>query len=524
AGSRLRPESERDAPGTAAWRLGPTGPPDAVSGYPDRVSVTPGESFGLRVSTTAAAFRVSAFRIGWYGGAGARRIWASGRTPGRARAAPRVLAATRTVFTDWPVTLPVDTTGWPEGAYLLRLEADTGHQRYIPFVVRSTDGTGRTVLLHAPATWQAYNRWGGASLYTGADGGYSGRSLAVSFDRPYDGSGAEKFLTYERALVVLAERLGIPLAYSTGTDVHRDPGVLRGAHAVVCLGHDEYWTPEQRAHVTAARDAGVNIAFLGANTCFRRVRLEPGAGALDRTVVCYKSDYRADPCYPSTPAQVTTDYRLPPGADPESALTGVLYEGYPVDAPYVVRAPGHWAYDGTGVRAGDGFAHLVGVEYDRVTPGAPTPGPLEITAHSPLVCGAARATATRRTTPPPPERGCSRPAPCAGWRACWPEPANSGATTGWTPAPARSSPAPRRTCCGCSRAARPPGTRRRRTPTCLRCTAVDLPRSGLVGPQLVLAGLVEQAPQMLGHGARRGVGAALAAGAGVLLVLDTGVF
>jgi hypothetical protein len=27
----------------------------------------------------------------------------------------------------------------------------------------------------------------------------------------------------------------------------------------------------------------------------------------------------------------------------------------------------------------------VGVEYDRVTPGAPTPGPLEITAHSPLV-------------------------------------------------------------------------------------------------------------------------------------------
>ncbi|MFG5718765.1 N,N-dimethylformamidase beta subunit family domain-containing protein [Streptomyces murinus] len=385
-GSRPRPESERDAPGTAAWRLGPTGPPDAVSGYPDRVSVTPGESFGLCVSTTAAAFRVSAFRIGWYGGAGARRIWASGRTPGRARAAPRVLAATRTVFADWPVTLPVDTTGWPEGAYLLRLEADTGHQRYIPFVVRSTDGTGRTVLLHAPATWQAYNRWGGASLYTGADGGYAGRSLAVSFDRPYDGSGAEKFLTYERALVVLAERLGIPLAYSTGTDVHRDPGVLRGAHALVCLGHDEYWTPEQRAHVTAARDAGVNIAFLGANTCFRRVRLEPGAGAMDRTVVCYKSDYRADPSYPSAPAQVTTDYRLPPGADPESALTGVLYEGYPVDAPYVVRAPGHWAYEGTGVRAGDGFAHLVGVEYDRVTPGAPTPGPLEITAHSPLVC------------------------------------------------------------------------------------------------------------------------------------------
>ncbi|MGW4563469.1 N,N-dimethylformamidase beta subunit family domain-containing protein [Streptomyces sp. NPDC004561] len=386
-GGRLRPEAERDAPGTDAWRLGPNGPPDAVAGYADRVSVTPGESFGLHVSTTAASFRVSAFRVGWYGGRQARRIWASGRIPGRAQPAPHTLPATRTVRADWPVTLHVDTSGWPEGAYLLRLEADTGRQRYVPLVVRSADGAGRTILLHAPATWQAYNRWGGSSLYAGVSGAYATRSLAVSFDRPYDDDGAEKFLVYERALVVLAERLGIPLAYSTGVDVHRDPSVLRGAHAVVCLGHDEYWTPEQRAHVTAARDAGTNVAFLGANTCFRRVRLESGERADDRTVVCYKTSYRADPCYASHPALVTTDYRQPPGADPESSLTGVLYEGYPVDAPYVVREPGHWLYDGTGVRSGDAFAHLVGVEYDRVTHGAPTPGPLEITAHSPLVCG-----------------------------------------------------------------------------------------------------------------------------------------
>ncbi|WP_233273644.1 N,N-dimethylformamidase beta subunit family domain-containing protein [Streptomyces broussonetiae] len=384
---RLRPESERDAPGSADWRLGPTGPADAVAGYTDRVSVIPGEHFGLHVSTTAASFRVSAFRVGWYGGRQARRIWTSQRVPGRARPAARILGATRTVRADWPLTLTVDSAGWPEGAYLLRLEADGGHQRYVPLIVRSAEGAGRTVLLHAPATWQAYNRWGGSSLYAGASGAYATRSLAVSFDRPYDGVGAEKFLVYEWALVVLAERLGIPLAYSTGVDVHRDPGVLRGARAVVCLGHDEYWTPQQRARVTAARDAGTNIAFLGANTCFRRVRLEDGEDAGDRTVVCYKSDSRADPLYGSRPAQVTTDYRLPPAPDPESSLTGVLYEGYPVDAPLVVRTADHWLYEGTGVRSGEGFAHLVGVEYDRVTPGAPTPGPLEITAHSPLVCG-----------------------------------------------------------------------------------------------------------------------------------------
>ncbi|MGW0765600.1 N,N-dimethylformamidase beta subunit family domain-containing protein [Streptomyces sp. NPDC002676] len=385
--TRLRPEAERDAPGTTDWRLRSAGPPDAVAGYTDRVSVTPGEACGLHVSTTAASFRVSAFRVGWYGGAQARRIWTSPRIPGRAQPPPHLLPATRTVRADWPATLSLDTTGWPEGAYLLRLEADTGRQRYVPLIVRSTEAAGRTVLLHAPATWQAYNRWGGYSLYDGPAGGYATRSLAVSFDRPYDGNGAEKFLVYERALVALAERLGIPLAYTTGVDVHRDPAVLRGAHAVVCLGHDEYWTPQQRAHVTQARDAGTNIAFLGANTCFRRVRLEAGQGAGDRTVICYKSAYRSDPCYASAPELVTTDYRRPPAPDPESSLTGVLYEGYPVDAPYVVHASDHWLYDGTGVRAGDRFAHLVGVEYDRVTPAAPTPGPLEIVAHSPLVCG-----------------------------------------------------------------------------------------------------------------------------------------
>ncbi|MFF4563802.1 N,N-dimethylformamidase beta subunit family domain-containing protein [Streptomyces sp. NPDC001435] len=384
-GSHL-PEAERDAAGTPDWRIVSLGPPDAIAGYADRVSVTPGQEFGLFVSTTAASFRVSAFRVGWYGGALARRMWTSPPIRGRVQHAPQIAPETCTVHTNWRRTLALDTASWPEGAYLLRLDAATGHQRYVPLIVRSVRGTGRTVLLHAPATWQAYNRWGGSSLYAGATGSYETRSLAVSFDRPYDMDGAAKFRVYEWAAVVLAERLGIPLAYSTGLDVHADPTVLDGAAAVVCLGHDEYWTPQQRAHVTQARDAGTNVAFLGANTCFRRIRLEPGRGADDRTVVCYKSAYRADPCYPGQPALVTTDFRTAPAPDPESSLTGVLYEGYPVDAPYVVHSAGHWLHEGTGVRAGDAFPHLVGVEYDRVMPGAGTPRLLEITAHSPLVC------------------------------------------------------------------------------------------------------------------------------------------
>jgi hypothetical protein len=317
--------------------------------------------------------------MGWYGGAEARMLWRSPWFRGRRQGPGELDHSTRTVHADWRRPLPIPTDGWPEGAYLLRLDADTGHQRYVPLVVRSRTAAGRTLLVHAAATWQAYNAWGGYSLYAGR-GGYAARSVAVSFDRPYDKTGAEKFLVHERALVVLAERLGIPLAYSTGIDL--DSEVLRDATAIVFMGHDEYWSPQTREKVTRARDAGSNVAFLGANTCYRRIRLDWDG----RLVICYKDDFVRDPLYGRHPALVTTDFRAAPAPDPESSLTGVYYDGFPADAPYVVTAPRHWLFAGTGVRRGDSFAHLVGVEYDRVTPGVPTPRPLEILAHSPLLC------------------------------------------------------------------------------------------------------------------------------------------
>ncbi|MFB7554458.1 N,N-dimethylformamidase beta subunit family domain-containing protein [Streptomyces brevispora] len=378
--------SEASRPGDSGWRIRSAGPPEAALGYTDKVSVLPGEDFGLYVSTTAPGFRVSAYRMGWYEGAQARLVWRSGRVAGRIQEDPALAPGTRTVRADWKRTVLVHTDGWPEGAYLLRLDAENGHQRYVPLIVRSATASGKTLLIHAPATWQAYNLWGGYSLYEGAGASYGTRALAVSFARPYDSNGAEKFLVYERAVVVLAERLGLPLAYTTGLDIHRDPAVLRGAVSAVTLGHDEYWTPQQRASMTRARDTGTNLAFLGANTCFRRIRIEDG----DRTVVCYKTDYRHDPLYPRHGALVTTDFRQVPDPDPESSLTGVLYEGYPTNAPYVVRNAGHWLFTGTGVKQGDSFPHLVGVEYDRVTPGALPDAAIEIVAHSALVCNGRR--------------------------------------------------------------------------------------------------------------------------------------
>ncbi|MFJ8044485.1 N,N-dimethylformamidase beta subunit family domain-containing protein [Kitasatospora sp. NPDC096147] len=378
-------QDENSRPGDADWAITDPGPPEAVQGYADRVGVLPGESFGLYVSTTDPGFTVSAYRMGWYGGARARLVWRSGRLPGTRQPAAVTDPRTRTVRAPWERTTTVDTTGWPEGSYLLRLDADTG-RRFVPLTVRSRSTAGRTVIVNAVATWQAYNEWGGHSLYNGPTGGYRTRALEVSFDRPYHyDDGAGLFLVYEAPLIALAERIGLPLAYTTGPDLARDPALLRGATAVLSPGHDEYWSDEQRRHVTAAREAGTNLAFLGANCCYRRVRYEPSPLGEDRTVVCWKSDYRDDPGFRAgRPA--TCDFRAGPGADPESTLLGVMYDGYPVDAPYVVSNPGHWLLAGTGAKEGDSFPHLVGVEYDRVLPEWPTPGPIELVSHSPVVC------------------------------------------------------------------------------------------------------------------------------------------
>ncbi|MFD8983522.1 N,N-dimethylformamidase beta subunit family domain-containing protein [Streptomyces sp. NPDC059564] len=385
AGFDVKAENAR--PGNADWHVTKAGPARAIEGFADRVSVLPGESFGLHVSTTAPRFTVSAYRMGWYGGARARLVWRSEALPGVRRPEHTVDSGTRMVRTRWPRTASVDTKGWPEGCYLLRLDAQGGEgQRFVPVTVRSAATAGRTVIVNAVATWQAYNRWGGYGSYDGPSGGYASRSLAVTFDRPYEyDDGAGLFLVYEAPLIALAERLGIPLAYATTTDVAREKRLLEGAAAVLSPGHDEYWSPEQRAQFTAARDAGTNIAVLGANCCFRRIRLEASDLGPDRTVVCYKSSYDQDPGFKrGHPA--TVDFRSPPAADPESSLLGVIYDGYPVDAPYVVTNPGHWLFEGTGAKAGDSFPHLVGVEYDKVDTGFPTPRPIEILAHSPVVC------------------------------------------------------------------------------------------------------------------------------------------
>jgi hypothetical protein len=380
--------SENSLPGDPHWNISHQGAPNAMIGYAGQASVLPGQAITLYASTTARSFTVKAFRMGWYNGDLARLVWQSGTVRGLRQRQPTVIHPTNTVEADWGPSLTVPTHGWPAGSYLLRMDSEAGAQRFVPITVRSATTSGTIVIKNAVETWQAYNTWGGYDLYHGPGGvgDYGNRSLAVSLDRPYDMNGAFDFLWNERKLIALAERLGLPLAYVTSMDVDADPHLLSGAHALISLGHDEYWTPPEREHVTAARDAGTNIAFLGANAMFRRTRLASTRLGERRLVICYKTSYTQDPMYGKNNKLVTSDWREPPNPDPESSLTGTYYESNPVSASYVVASPDAWLFRGTGVRKGSSFKGLVGIEYDRVNPGAPVERPIEVLSHSPLTC------------------------------------------------------------------------------------------------------------------------------------------
>jgi len=387
-----RPVRENDRPGDPHWNIRHLGAPDAIMGYAGQASVRPGEPVTLYVSTTARSFTVSAFRMGWYHGDEARLLWRSAAVRGHRQRAPRVIKPANTVQADWGPSLTVPTHDWPEGSYLLRLDADSGAQRFVPVTVRSASTAGKIVIKNGVETWQAYNTWGGYDLYNGPGGvgDYANRSLAVSLDRPYDANGAYMFLYHERKTIELAERSGRPLAYVTSMDIDGDAHLLDGAHALFTAGHDEYWTPQERAHVTAARNAGTNIAFMGANTMFRRTRMASTRLGARRLVICYKTSYLQDPMYGKDNALVTSDWREPPSPDPESSLTGTLYESNPVTADFVIVSPDTWIFAGTGVRKGTRLTGLVGIEYDRVNPVYPVQRPMQVLSHSPLTCRGVR--------------------------------------------------------------------------------------------------------------------------------------
>jgi hypothetical protein len=382
---------ENAKPGTTSWQI--TGPAegDAMEAYASSVSAVQGDTVSLYVSTSARSLHVEAYRMGWYGGAGGRLVWRSDDIPGNRQPPPTVTPGVNLVEARWEPSVRITVDGtWPPGCYLLKLVAPAeGVQRWVPLTVRDDSSRSAFLMMNAVSEWQAYNEWGGYSLYFGRGRGgrtYANRGRIVSYDRPYSQTGgAGDFVGLEFPLVQMLERLGYDVSYITSVDLHRHPELVLQHRTLLSPGHDEYWSKPMRDGAEAARDHGVNLAFFGANAAYRQIRFEPSSIGPDRHQVCYKAA-NEDPMRTTSPSLVTVNWRDPPVNRPESAMIGVQYECNPVRADMVITDPGAWVFEGTGVTAGQRLVDGVGPEYDRYMAGPMAPRNVQILAHSPVNC------------------------------------------------------------------------------------------------------------------------------------------
>jgi hypothetical protein len=358
-----------------------------IKGFVDKVSAGDGETVSLFVTTPAATFDVAVYRLGWYdGGARSADLVAEYRgLPGIVQPAPQIDSSTGLVSAaNWARNGTFTVAGWKTGLYLLKLQAADGDQNYIPLVVRDDRGRHDVLFETSSNTDQAYNGWGGKSLYTFNSSkaitvGGTTAAVKVTFDRPYDKDGAGVgVLGWELNMIRWLEANGFDVAYVADVDVHENPQFAARAKAVIQAGHNEYWSKEMRDHLEAARDSGKNLGFFTGDTGAWAVRFEDSSLGHNRILVCYR-DASLDPVAASDPSHATVHFRDPPLNRPTQAFIGVgtnAQVDHSADwtADGVANLPDLFA--GTGFHQGDVVPNLVGYEYDGLwTPGASDEAP-----------------------------------------------------------------------------------------------------------------------------------------------------
>ncbi len=295
-------------------------------------------------------------------------------------------------------------TDWTSGIYVAVLTNARRYQNYVVFVVRDDRRHADFLYQQSVATYQAYNNFpddhvSGKSLYSFNSSGprtIAGetRAVKVSFDRPYtSGAGAGLLFQWDLPLLRWLEREGYDVTYSTDVDTHEHPSRLLDHKAFFSTGHDEYWSREMYDAAVAARDAGVSLAFFGADAVSWQVRFEPSErGDPDRVLVCYR-DARLDPAVDL--ARKTVHWADPPLRRPPQALVGVQF-GAQVheNGALVAPDPLAWPFAGSGFTPGSRAAGLVGYEVDRYYPelGPPDATSFALLTTSPVLTADGRPT------------------------------------------------------------------------------------------------------------------------------------
>ena len=321
-----------------------------IEGFATDISVDNGKTIDFKINTNSTNYRIDIYRLGYYGGMGARKVDTLQHTGLQSQPTPLRNGATGTVDAgNWAVSaswaVPDDAVSGVYVAKLVRQDGTFG-ENHIPFIVRDDDSRSDIVFQTADQTWQAYNGWGGANFYGGngpATGQGAGRAYAVSYNRPIATRGGvgtfagpqDYLFGAEYAGIYWLEQNGYDVSYMSGVDADRYGSLLLNHKMYLDVGHDEYWSGQQRANVEAARDAGVHLQFWSGNEVYWRTRWGNSYSSDAtpyRTLISYKETWAPgssiDPSNEWT-GTFRDPRQSPPaigGGSPENSLTGQLFK------------------------------------------------------------------------------------------------------------------------------------------------------------------------------------------------------
>ena len=334
-----------DPPGSppSEWDVSGAGDP-SIQGFATEISVNKGETISFKISTPANAYTIDIYRMGYYNGNGAAKIATITPSATLPQNQPACLNNAATGLIDcgnWAVSASwaVPSTA-KSGIYFARpRRTDTSGASHIFFVVRDDASTSDIIFQTSDTTWQAYNQYGGNSLYVGSP---VGRAYEVSYNRPITtrGTSPEDWVfNSEYPMVRWLEANGYDVTYTTGVDSDRRGNLIRNHKIFLSVGHDEYWSGAQRTNVEAARDAGVHLAFFSGNEVFWKTRWRDNY----RTLVCYKETHANAKIDPTSEWTGTwRDPRFSPPSDggrPENALMGTIFTVNCCDPGSAVKVP-----------------------------------------------------------------------------------------------------------------------------------------------------------------------------------------
>jgi hypothetical protein len=392
--------------------------------YTDDLSFAPGDDVHFRTSCKSDTYSIEIARIGLERSV----VYQKEGIPGSLQPIPERAFE---VGCEWPVShtysIPDDLIS---GYYQVILKAEGAEERESQsehfFVVRPNPNKTENKILFVLSTntYHAYNSWGGGNLYSYKDS-YSfhtkRKPVRVSTRRPFEPGLLSKFPNAPRTTFPISQYIGpkeqqgrpyMPFSieagvdywtvsagfkgrweeifvkfleknnfdadYITQYDLDQNPSILDSYKLCLSVGHDEYWSWEEREAVENWVEAGGNFALFSGNSIFWQVRF----GDDGKTMVCYKNEaLEKDPMMGTSDEKFTTTmWSSRIIGKPENTLTGLSFTrgGYArtgMTVPrgsggYTVYRPEHWVFKGTGLEYGDVFGSknsIIGYECDGCT-------------------------------------------------------------------------------------------------------------------------------------------------------------